>query len=352
MAISTNTNNNIYENPEIKRRRALASALKGMSTNVNPMANPTTTFLTSLLGSAVGNYQEDKASALEEQRRKQYNQLLSQALQKAGETGEYGSAVDILSGSDMTQPLASQFLMKDIENKQSIAQEEAKRKTALADFIAKEKLKQQLDPLAELKKKKLEAEIGALGGGAGDMTMNVGGINVPVKGDVKAFNRQLGKQQAEKIGTYQSIVSKLPQLENTVSELENLSKKATYTKAGGWKDATFKELGLGATEGAVSRSQYEAIVNNQILPLLRDTFGAQFTEREGQSLKATLGDVNKTPAEKQAVLNAFIRQKRNDIEALGSELGIGQQQSSNSMPITQENPPSEADDILNLFGVE
>lgn len=346
MAISTTVN---YETPEIKRRRALANALKGMASNVSPMANPNTTFLTSLLGSAVGGYQEEKANALEEQRRQQYNQLLSQALRKSGETGSYGSAVDILSGNEMTQPLALQFQMKELENQQALAQEKAKRETALSDFVAKEKLKQQLDPLAQLKKKKLEAEIGALGGGSGDIMMNVGGVNIPVKGDVKAFNRQMGKQQAEKLGTYQSIVSKLPQLENTVSELENLSKKATYTTAGGLKDVAFKELGLGATEGAISRSKYEAIVNNQILPLLRDTFGAQFTEREGQSLKSTLGDVNKTPAEKQAVLNAFIRQKRNDVEALGVELGIGQQQ---SMPITQENPPSEADDILNLFGVE
>lgn len=351
MAISTNANSNIYENPEIKRRRKLAEALKGMSTNVNPMANPTTTFLTSLLGSAIGNYQEDKASALEEQRRQQYNQLLSQALKKSGETGNYSSAVDILSGSDMTQPLASQFLMKDIENKQSIAQEEAKRQTALDDFITKEKLKQQLDPLADLRKQKMQAEIGALGGGAGDMSMNVGGVNIPVRGDVKTFKRELAKKQAENINKYNELVSAVPQIEQMVNELDDLAKKATYTKAGKFKDILFKEAGLGATEGAIAKTSYEAKILNEVLPRLKSVLGGQFTEEDRKQFQKTLGDVNMTPEEKNSALKAYLNQRKNEIKTLSSQLGI-EQQSSNSMPITQENPPSGADDILNLFGVE
>lgn len=36
---------------------------------------------------------------------------------------------------------------------------------------------------------------------------------------------------------------------------------------------------------------------------------------EGDRLRATLGDVNKSPVEKQAVLNAFIKQKENNIKS-------------------------------------
>ena len=62
--------------------------------------------------------------------------------------------------------------------------------------------------------------------------------------------------------------------------------------------------------------EYVAKVDNQVLPLLRDTFGAAFTVKEGETLRATLGDPNKSPAEKKAVLRAFIEQKKRDVAAL------------------------------------
>jgi hypothetical protein len=65
------------------------------------------------------------------------------------------------------------------------------------------------------------------------------------------------------------------------------------------------------------------MVDNQILPLLRETFGAQFTLQEGQSLKTTLGDPEKSPQEKRAVLEAFIEQKVRNIEALELQLRGG-----------------------------
>jgi hypothetical protein len=74
-------------------------------------------------------------------------------------------------------------------------------------------------------------------------------------------------------------------------------------------------------ESAVARTKYIAIVDNQILPLLRDTFGSQFTEREGASLKVTMGDPNLSPTQKQAVLKTFIEQKQRDIEAQAEQAG-------------------------------
>jgi hypothetical protein len=106
-----------------------------------------------------------------------------------------------------------------------------------------------------------------------------------------------------------------------VSDLDKLADEATYTTAGQLLDAGRKELGMAPRDAAVARTKYIATVSNQILPLLRDTFGAQFTAREGDTLVATLGDPDKTPAEKQAVLKAFIEQKRRDIEALARQTG-------------------------------
>jgi hypothetical protein len=100
-----------------------------------------------------------------------------------------------------------------------------------------------------------------------------------------------------------------------VDQLNALSDTATYTLLGQAANEVKKQLGLVPSEGAIARSEYIAVVDNQILPLLRETFGAAFTVKEGETLRATLGDPNKTPAEKKVVLDAFIAQKERDLQA-------------------------------------
>lgn len=117
-----------------------------------------------------------------------------------------------------------------------------------------------------------------------------------------------------------SLASKMPGLQSVVKELGDLATKATYTQTGQLWDNIVRETGSMPTEGALARTKYMSMVDNQILPLLRDTFGAQFTVQEGESLRATLGAPDKSPAEKQAVLEAFIEQKTRDLEALKSRV--------------------------------
>lgn len=136
------------------------------------------------------------------------------------------------------------------------------------------------------------------------------------------YQKAMGKDIAEKTASYRSQKAKLPQLQKTVGKLRDLAEVATYTMAGRLTDTALKELGFGSTKGADARKQYISIVDNQILPLLRDTFGAAFTAKEGESLRATLGDPDATPDEKQLVLDSFINQKVSNLEALGSELGL------------------------------
>lgn len=117
------------------------------------------------------------------------------------------------------------------------------------------------------------------------------------------------------------MVAQFPSLQEVTKELSDLGKKATFTKAGQAANTVRRELGFEVGEGAEARREYIAKVDNEILPLLRSTFGAQFTEREGESLKATLGDVNASPAEKDAVLKAFIAQKAAQIDSLSRQVG-------------------------------
>lgn len=138
----------------------------------------------------------------------------------------------------------------------------------------------------------------------------------------KAIGSGEGKVQAETQAEYNSITSKMPGLYGVVDRLETLAEDATYTMAGKSYDWARNQLGLDPREGAVARAEYTAVVDNQILPLLRDTFGAQFTQEEGQRLARTLGDPDKSPVEKQALLRAFIQQKERDIQGLAARLGM------------------------------
>lgn len=142
----------------------------------------------------------------------------------------------------------------------------------------------------------------------------------------KAYDRSyqggLGKNRAEADANYRGVTSQMPGLEKVVAELKDLADKATYTGAGQLLDSGMSQLGMEPREAAIARTSFEAKVNNQVLPLLRRTFGAQFTEREGETLRATMGDINLSPKQKQAALNAFIDQKRRDIDAMAAEAGL------------------------------
>lgn len=112
----------------------------------------------------------------------------------------------------------------------------------------------------------------------------------------------------------------LPSLTKAVDELRELSTVATSTFGGKIFDAAVKETGFGATKGSTARAKFIAVINNQVLPLLKPTFGAAFTVQEGESLKATMGDPDASPAEKMAQLDAFMAQKLRDIETKETQL--------------------------------
>lgn len=142
----------------------------------------------------------------------------------------------------------------------------------------------------------------------------------------EAQSQEVGKRLGEAQGTLTFLDANMPKLEEVTNRLGQLADTATYTMAGRGVDTLNRELGLGTRQGAVDRAEYIATVDNEVLPLLRDTFGAAFTVKEGESLRATLGDANKSPAEKDAVLKAFINQKKAQVQALQRQTGQTPQQ--------------------------
>lgn len=155
----------------------------------------------------------------------------------------------------------------------------------------------------------------------------IAGAPIPINNEQAAFDTAtgagLGKVNAENIAAAGSMGSKLPGLKKVVEELGQLAETATYTQTGKLWDDIMRETGQMPSEGALARTKYMAMVDNQVLPLLRDTFGAAFTVQEGESLRATLGAPDKSPAEKKAVLEAFIEQKIRDVEAMQSRIPGG-----------------------------
>jgi len=124
-----------------------------------------------------------------------------------------------------------------------------------------------------------------------------------------------GAKMAEDADLLKTMEANMPALNEMTTELKRLSEDATYTKVGQGLDLLAKETGFGSTDGALARKTFEATVNNSVLPLLRVTFGAAFTVAEGESLKKTLGDLDATPDEKIAVIDAFIKNKQREIQS-------------------------------------
>lgn len=147
-----------------------------------------------------------------------------------------------------------------------------------------------------------------------------GDLRPRIEADVAAA-KAAAEAQGQAFTERARLEASLPGLNDVVARLRALSEVATYTRSGQAFNAVARELGFQPSEGATARAAYIATIDNEILPLLRETFGAQFTEREGQSLKATLGDPNMSPAEKNAVLDAFIAAKIRNLETRSTVQG-------------------------------
>lgn len=178
-------------------------------------------------------------------------------------------------------------------------------------------------------------------GGVGESyAVNLKPGDQPAVRGAQAKASVIGKEEGEQTALLADMQASLPRLESVVKELSALGQKATYTKGGVLRDIVAQEAGFGSTEGAVARKAYIAKVDNEILPLLRQTFGAAFTQKEGESLKATLGDPNVPPDQKDAVLQAFIETKRAQIETQKRRVGV---------PGSVNNPASDIESLLKKY---
>lgn len=137
------------------------------------------------------------------------------------------------------------------------------------------------------------------------------------------------KKYAEDLDAVRTAEANYPQLEANVNRLRELAPIATFTKAGKTRDFVAKEFFGSTTDGAKARAELESIVNNAVLPLLKQTFGAAFTAEEGLRLQKTLANPDASDIEKIAELDTFINQKKAEIETKRRKLKLYEKKGGN-----------------------
>lgn len=139
------------------------------------------------------------------------------------------------------------------------------------------------------------------------------------------YERTLQQEEAKNVAETQqkakSLEASMPAFEEMAKQLNEVGKDSTYTLAGQGYDWVVRNLGLGATKGAEARERYKQIVNNELLPKLRETFGGQLSDAERENLLATLGNVDLTPKEREQAVKSFIESKKRQLEGYKRQLG-------------------------------
>ena len=137
------------------------------------------------------------------------------------------------------------------------------------------------------------------------------------------------KSEAVKVGgglgeakvEFADLTAAYPALIDVTNKLQNLAQVATYTKAGRWNDAVRRQLNLNVRNEAEAAAEMGNIIKVEILPILKPTFGAQFTVVEGQWLLATLGNEDMAPAEKMRQISARVAGWNNRLKTLSRRTG-------------------------------
>ncbi len=148
----------------------------------------------------------------------------------------------------------------------------------------------------------------------------------------KVLQREQAKNYAAELENQRNLKSVMPKIENDVDRLMELAGTATSTGIGKGLDWVASQFGKG-TEGAVARAEMENIVENNVLPQLRTLLGAQFTEKEGEKVKQTIMDPNRTPAERRVQLKNFLNSKYDALRQSNQKLQLFGGNSQNNDPL-------------------
>lgn len=110
-----------------------------------------------------------------------------------------------------------------------------------------------------------------------------------------------------------------------VRQLNGLVDEATHTPVGRKLDSMANFFGF-TTDGAEAEERYRQIVNNEMIPRIREYMGAAVTAEEVQRVIGLLGDPTAAPEKKRAALNSFLeaaeRNLRNKQDLANGTVGV------------------------------
>ena len=130
-------------------------------------------------------------------------------------------------------------------------------------------------------------------------------------------------EQGTVLTDLQRSVAGMPGLIEATDKLKELAMISTSTFGGRVWDLAVKESGFGSTKGSNAKIKYKAIIDNQVLPLLKQTFGGAMTEGEGLRLSNTLGDPGASPEQKLLQTEAFMEHQQRQMETLKRQADAG-----------------------------
>jgi hypothetical protein len=272
------------------------------------------------LGGAVDNFMNARDKSLEAARRQAYVDELTAAhpeaaAQIAANPDAYAKMINDNAAAERDQQFKMDMLDKQFNNSIALQDRQHANAVGLAKLAAQLKGNgttgmQNIEYLQGLGYSPEEAA--QLYYGGNNPTLNMAAFG---KKGSEALDKKLGENYAEDLNTYNNLVANLPTLQTMVDELDTLADKGTHTTLGRIADTVLKEGFDKTSSGALASAAYQAKVNQNLLPLLRQTLGAAFTEKDREELIKTLGDPYATPAIKKDTLKSFITNKQREIES-------------------------------------
>lgn len=144
------------------------------------------------------------------------------------------------------------------------------------------------------------------------------------------YAKEQAKTQQKRQEELDAAKIRFQNAQDLTRQLSGLANKATHTSFGRRIDNLAEGLGF-TTPGAEAEEQYRQIVNNEMIPRIREYMGSSVTEEEGKRVLGLLGDPTAAPARKQAALNSFLA-------AAERNLKNKQDLANGSVGVVQDNP--------------
>jgi len=328
---------------EVKRRRLLAEQLAAQGQQsgtevVSGIVVPKSPLegLAKALTTGVAGYQAGQADRLQTEDAAAKQKLLAEAV------GQYGTdpaaAAQLLMQSPATSDVGMQMYMQDIKRKQDL-------ELAQAGY-AREDAKWEKDAA-------LKRELKAMGSGGGAMVPEfnpeTGGYDMVPSG----APRKLSATEQKEFYEAEDTVASAPNLLGALEEAKTLNKTA-YSGAmadeRAWLVSNVGNIFGKETPDADATVNMKNVVQSQALENLKNIFGGMPTEGERKILLEMQASTDKTPKQREEILNRAMQMAQRRIEASkqkmqGISTGSIYQGNVPQMPQAPQ-PPANRDNII------